>query len=323
MMNKQPFFSIILPAYNASAFLSNTLRNILSQQYSNFELLLINDGSTDSTADICTHYANMDKRISFISKHNEGVSVARNKGLDTAKGKYILFIDADDFLYPNALSTISDALKNIKTDYLRYEYQTIDEKGNPLYPNYEAKLRRKVSNQTLDAADCITHIVRNEYFLWSGIFRKEIIDQYHLRFMEGCTYNEDTLFMLQYFMYSRQHIYLPTTLYGYRKFEGAVTAKFTEKNYQDVKKVAKVAYDIYTSCEDIRMQKAIKSVIEALYSRIIETAYKKHEANFMIQFCCHHPIQNEWKMIKLLGYSIGSKCLPLMLFFQKVIRKFY
>ncbi|WP_346711999.1 glycosyltransferase [Phocaeicola plebeius] len=323
MMNKQPFFSIILPAYNASTFLSNTLRNILSQQYSNFELLLINDGSTDSTADICTHYANMDKRISFISKHNEGVSVARNKGLDIAKGKYILFIDADDLLYPNALSTISDALKNIKTDYLRYEYQTIDEKGNPLYPNYEAKLRRKISNQILDAADCITHIVRNEYFLWSGIFRKEIIDQYHLRFMEGCTYNEDTLFMLQFFMHSKTHIYLPTTLYGYRKFEGAVTAKFTEKNYQDVKKVAKVACDIYTSCEDIRMQKAIKSVIEALYSRIIGTAYTRHEADSMIQFCCQHPIQYEWKMIKLLGYSIGSKCLPLMHFFQKIIRKFY
>ena len=323
MMNKQPFFSIILPAYNASTFLSNTLRNILSQQYSNFELLLINDGSTDSTADICTHYANMDKRISFISKHNEGVSVARNKGLDIAKGKYILFIDADDLLYPNALSTISDALKNIKTDYLRYEYQTIDEKGNPLYPNYEAKLRRKISNQILDAADCITHIVRNEYFLWSGIFRKEIIDQYHLRFMEGCTYNEDTLFMLQFFMHSKTHIYLPTTLYGYRKFEGAVTAKFTEKNYQDVKKVAKVACDIYTSCEDIRMQKAIKSVFEALYSGIIGTAYTRHEADSMIQFCCQHPIQYEWKMIKLLGYSIGSKYLPLMRILQKIIRKFY
>lgn len=141
--------------------------------------------------------------------------------------------------------------------------------------------------------------------------------------MEGCTYNEDTLFMLQFFMYSKTHIYLPTTLYGYRKFEGAVTAKFTEKNYQDVKKVAKVACDIYTSCEDIRMQKAIKSVIEALYSRIIGTAYTRHEADSMIQFCCQHPIQYEWKMIKLLGYSIGSKYLPLIRILQKIIRKFY
>lgn len=240
-----------------------------------------------------------------------------------AQGEYILFIDADDILYPNALSTLYNSLISVKTDYLRYEYQTIDEKGNSLYPNYEAKLRKKVSNQTLDAADCITHIVRNEFFLWSGVFQKGIIDKYHLRFMEDCTYNEDTLFMLQFFMHSKIHVYLPKTLYGYRKFEGAVTARFTEKNYQDVKKVANIACGICTSCENAKMQKAIKSVIEVLYLRIIETAYTKHEEYAMIQFCCQNPIQYEWKMIKILGYSTGSKCIPLIQIFQKIIRKFY
>jgi len=323
MMNKQPFFSIIIPAYNANAFLPSILESILSQEYPNFEVLLINDGSTDNTEDICRHYASLDKRISLISKNNEGVSIARNKGLDIAQGKYILFVDADDILYPNALSTLYDSLISTKTDYLRYEYQTIDEKGNSLYPNYEARLRRKISNQTLNAVDCIGHIVRNEFFLWSGVFRKEIINKYHLRFMEGCTYNEDTLFMLQFFMHSKTHIYLPKTLYSYRKFEGAVTARFTEKNYLDIKKVAEIACNIYTSCKDIRMQKAIKSVIEALYLRIIEIAYRKHEASPMIQFCCQHPIQYEWKMIKVLGYSTGSKCIPLIQIFQKIIRKFY
>lgn len=322
-MNKQPFFSIIIPAYNANAFLPNALESICSQEYPNFEILLINDGSTDNTEDICRHYARLDKRISLISKNNEGVSIARNRGLDIAKGEYILFIDADDILYPNALSALYNSLISVKIDYLRYEYQTIDEKGNSLYPNYKAKLRKKVSNQTLDAADCITRIVRNEYFLWSGIFRKEIIDKYHLRFMEGCTYNEDTLFMLQFFMHSKTHIYLPPILYGYRKSEGAVTARFTEKNYLDIKKVAEIACNIYTSCKDIRMQKAIKSVIEALYLRIIKTAYRKHEAYPIIQFCCQLPIQYEWKITKLLGYPIGSKCIPLIQILQKIIRKFY
>lgn len=323
MMNKQPFFSIIIPAYNANAFLPNALESIFSQKYPNFEILLINDGSTDNTEDICKHHANLDKRISLISKNNEGVSIARNIGLDKAKGKYILFVDADDILYPNTLSTLYDSLISVKTDYLRYEYQTIDEKGNPLYPNYKARIRKKFLTKQLDAADCITRIVRNEYFLWSGIFRKEIIDKYHLRFMKGCTYNEDTLFMLQFFMHSKAHIYLPKTLYGYRKFEGAVTARFTEKNYQDVKRVAEIACNIYNSCEDTKMQKAIKAVIEALYLRIIEMAYRKHEANPMIQFCCQNPIQYEWEIIKLLGYSIGRRCIPLIQILQKIIRKFY
>ena len=114
MMNKQPFFSIIIPAYNANAFLPSILESILSQEYPNFEVLLINDGSTDNTEDICRHYASLDKRISLISKNNEGVSIARNKGLDIAQGKYILFVDADDILYPNALSTLYDSLISTK-----------------------------------------------------------------------------------------------------------------------------------------------------------------------------------------------------------------
>lgn len=322
-MNIQPFFSIIIPAYNAGAFLPSTLKSIYVQEYSNFELIIINDGSTDNTEEICKFYTDIDRRVSFISKCNEGVAIARNKGLDIAKGEYILFVDADDVLYPNALSTLYDSLKKMKVDYLRYEYQTIDINGNTLYPNYEARARRKVSNQTLDATDCITHIVRNEYFLWAGVFRKEIIDKYNIRFMEDCTYNEDILFMMQFFIYSKTHIYFPITLYGYRKSETAVTAQFTEKNYQDVKKVAEIVCDIYNSCKDLRMQKAIKSVIEVLYLRIIRTAYIKHEAFPMILFCCQYPIHFEWKIIKLLGYSIGKMYIPLIQILKKIIRKFY
>lgn len=110
-MNIQPFFSIIIPAYNAGAFLPSTLKSIYVQEYSNFELIIINDGSTDNTEEICEHYTDIDSRVSFISKCNEGVAIARNKGLDIAKGEYILFVDADDVLYPNALSTLYDSLK--------------------------------------------------------------------------------------------------------------------------------------------------------------------------------------------------------------------
>lgn len=318
-----PFFSIIIPVYNAEHFLRDCLDSIENQSFKDWELIIINDGSTDNSCSIIKHFLTQNPKIILIEQDNNGVSYSRNQGLDKAKGNYIVFVDADDILYPGALEIAYSYLINKGLDYLRYEYQTIDLQKRPLYPNYEAKVRKKVSNQNLDAADCITRIVRNEYFLWSGIFRNEIIDKNHLRFMEGCTYNEDTLFMLQFFMCSKTHFYLPTTLYGYRKFEGAVTAKFTEKNYQDVKKVAEIACDIYTSCEDIRMQKAIKSVIEALYSRIIRIAYTKYEADSIIQFCCQHPIHYEWKITKLLGYKIARKYIPLIQIIQKIIRRFY
>lgn len=315
-----PIFSIIIPVYNGEKYIEFCLNSIISQTLKDWELILINDGSTDKTSELLNKYIN--KNIYLISKSNEGVSIARNKGLDIAKGEYILFVDADDILYPNALSTLYDSQKKMKVDYLRYEYQTIDVNGNLLYPNYEAKERKKVSNRALEAAECITRVVRNEYFLWAGVFRKAIIDQYHLRFMESCTYNEDTLFMIMFFMHSKNHVYISKTLYGYRKFDGAVTARFTEKNYQDVKKVVEIICNIYNSCEDAKMQIAIKSVIETLYLRIIEIAYKRHETAPMIRFCCQHPIQNEWKIIKLFGYSIARNYIPLIHYSKKIIRKF-
>ena len=143
-----PFFSIIIPVYNGEKYIEFCLNSIISQALKDWELILIDDGSTDKTPELLHKYVN--KNIYLISKSNEGVSVARNKGLDIAKGEYILFVDADDILYPNALSTLYDSQKKMKVDYLRYEYQTIDINGNTLYPNYEARARRKVSNQTLD-----------------------------------------------------------------------------------------------------------------------------------------------------------------------------
>lgn len=318
-----PFFSIILPVYNAEHFLRDCLNSIENQSFKDWELIIINDGSTDNSCSIIKSFLTLDSKIILIDQDNKGVSYSRNQGLNRVKGSYIIFVDADDILYPGALEIIYTNLINKNWDYIRYEYRTIDIQERPLYPNYEAKARKKVSNKKLDAADCITRIVRNEYFLWSGIFRKEIIDKNHLRFMEGCTYNEDTLFMLQFFMYSKTHIYLPTTLYGYRKFEGAITSEFTEKNYQDVKKVAEIACSIYTSSKDIRMQKAIKSVIEVLYLRIIKTAYTRHEADSMLQFCCQNPVHYEWKITKLLGYAIARKCIPLIQIIRKIVRKFY
>ena len=320
-MDKQLFFSIILPAYNASAFLSSTLKSILSQEYANFEVLLINDGSTDNTEVICEHYANLDKRIFFISKQNEGVSITRNKGLEIAKGKYILFIDADDILYPKALTTIHNFLKNKEVDYLRYEYQTINEKGNQLYPNYEAKMRGKIANKNLDAPNCITRIIRNEFFLWSGVFRKKIIDKYHLHFMEGCTYNEDTLFMIQYLMHSTTHFYIPEVLYGYRKFEGAVTAHFTSNNFQDVKKVINSLLIIHSSIQNHKMQIGIKSVIERLSLHLLYYTQPQNISN-IFTFCHKHPILIEWKVINIFGYSCSKLLLPFINIAKKIYRKY-
>ena len=98
--------SIIIPIYNSEKYLKKCIDSILEQKYNNLEIILINDGSTDNSGKICDRLAIEDKRIKVIHKLNEGVSIARNKGLEMAKGEYIFFIDSDDYIDENIISLL-------------------------------------------------------------------------------------------------------------------------------------------------------------------------------------------------------------------------
>lgn len=313
------FFSIILPVYNGERFLSQSIESVLSQSFRDYELIIINDGSTDSTLNICLSYTSSDTRIRIVNKQNEGVSVARNQGLNIAKGEYILFIDSDDILYVNALNILHEKLCDVSLDYLRYEYQTIDENGKKLYPNYEAKIRAKYQGQILKSTDCIRYLVRNEFFLWSGVFKRSLIEYYHICFLEGCTYCEDTLFMMQYFMQSTNHLYLPSILYGYRKTDSAVTSHFTEKNFTDVKSVIENLINMTHLYNDDKTLVLKRTIEEFTFS--ILTKNNAHRLKREIVFCMKSPILSKWKIIGCLGVQMGLKLLYVIDLVKKIIRK--
>lgn len=108
--------SIIVPVYNAEKYLANTLDSIIRQSYKNFELLLINDGSTDKSKAICDKFALKDRRIKVLDKNNGGVSSARNYGLSVAEGEYVIFIDSDDYLTADMLETLVNDIESTKSD---------------------------------------------------------------------------------------------------------------------------------------------------------------------------------------------------------------
>ena len=114
-MNKL-MFSIIIPVYNLSDYIKETINNILNQKYKNFELILINDGSTDNTPNILKKFSNKYKNIKMFNKKNGGVSSARNLGLKKANGKYIYFLDGDDKIENDLLSNAYSKLKNNNID---------------------------------------------------------------------------------------------------------------------------------------------------------------------------------------------------------------
>jgi len=201
-----PKISVIVPVYNVEKYLCRCIDSILSQTFRDFELLLIDDGSTDGSGRICDTYAEKDHRVRCFHKKNGGVSSARNMGLTNVNGGGICFVDADDYLFPNALENyvISNA------DLVLQGYSTTDE-----------------GDKVMDSRTCTTHdTIHNAlrdifnygmFFgpLWNKMLRTDIIRNNHLRFDETCCWREDELFMYQYCCHIESLEILPSIAYSY------------------------------------------------------------------------------------------------------------
>lgn len=211
-------FSVIIPVYNVASYLPECLDSILAQSCADFEVLLINDGSTDASGLICDHYANRDDRFMVFHQDNKGVSAARNVGLAHAKGEWISFIDSDDLVEPEFLKAF---LKNITgdTDMIIQGIKRIG-KVNDVFCAFEAS--RKINAKTFF----------QKYLIWpyyfspcNKIYRRSLVIKYHLHFDEAITYGEDTLFNLDYALHAQSlFTLLPDVNYIYRfNFEGLAT----------------------------------------------------------------------------------------------------
>lgn len=167
--------SIIIPIYNSEKTLSQCIDSILSQKYSDFEVLLIDDGSTDESGKICDEYAELDKRIRVFHQKNQGVSAARNLGLDHIKGEFVTFCDSDDWVEDTWL-----------LDYIdNYHGEDVLYQNARWWKNTEILSDRDVSlSPSMETFDRIKklYLANTLFYIWSGLWRSDIIKQYHLRF---------------------------------------------------------------------------------------------------------------------------------------------
>lgn len=167
MNNINPIISVIVPAYNAEKYLRRCIDSILAQTFTDFELLLIDDGSTDKSGEICDEYADKDARIRVFHKPNGGVSSARNVGLDNALGEYICFCDADDWVDTHWLQGFIEAYPNdLIVQGFCYK--------NPNQKNWEKCKINNECKKVLDALDYL-HRVKNMGYLWCRCFKSSII----------------------------------------------------------------------------------------------------------------------------------------------------
>lgn len=189
--------SVIVPVYKAEKYLHRCVDSILAQSYTDIELLLIDDGSPDNSGAICEEYASKDSRVRVFHKENGGVSSARNLGLDEAKGDWVTFCDADDYVTSDWLSAYDDAIVK-DVDLAIQGYYIID---GDITKKKELSLCQGCTND--DKRGMIVSLMcQGVYgYLWVKLFRRQIIEDNHIRFDTNSTFREDEQFFSKYLEY--------------------------------------------------------------------------------------------------------------------------
>ena len=208
-----PEISIIVPVYNVEKYLPRCVDSILNQTFTNFELILVDDGSTDRSGIICDQYKKRDNRIKVIHKINEGVSKARNIGISEAKGRYIEFIDSDDWI---ERSLLEDTLKQIRidnSDIIFFGILYEDEDDNLI------KEKKYVRDEVIEKekSKLAIELYNKDLFgyTWCKLFKNRIIKDNNILFNNDISYCEDEEFTCRYFKYVKKISICSNTYYHY------------------------------------------------------------------------------------------------------------
>lgn len=218
-----PMVTMIIPVYNAQDSIRRCIESVLNQGYMDFELLLIDDGSTDASGEICEEYQKKDSRVEVIHKENTGVSDTRNLGLKKAKGQYIQFLDSDDWITPDATSLMVRAAKEsgcdmVITDFYRVIGDRLSHKGDI----------EKDGVLTLDEfAGFMMENPADFYYgvLWNKLFKREIIECYGLAMDKTISWCEDFMFNLEYLRHTKTIYALRVPIYYYVKTKGSLVTQ--------------------------------------------------------------------------------------------------
>ena len=225
--------SVIIPVYNAEKTLHRCVDSILVQTLSDFEVLLIDDGCKDNSGKICDEYAKKDSRVKVIHKVNGGVSSARNMGLDNAKGEWITFIDADDYIASDFLS----AINNNDCDFIIGQSQHFNSSGKYWYSERLSpqKFLSEEEKREFLEHNLLWHIMRTP---WGKFFKRDLITE--IRFDDGMKIGEDTVFVHDYLLHCKSIAVVDNITYYYFDSEDNVSIKYSMSPLESLDHLKKI-----------------------------------------------------------------------------------
>ncbi len=233
-----PKVSVIIPVYNTAGYLESALMSVSEQTLEEIEIIIINDGSTDSSGQIIEEFQKKDCRVKYYIQTNQGQSVARNAGLDNATGEYIYFMDSDDILEKNAMELCFQRSKIDNLDFVFFDADVFSEDGSTLQWDYirTGKITEQIL-QGCEAMEKLLSIGRFRVAPWLLFIRRNFIEEFQLRFFPGIIH-EDELFTTKLFIEAKKVALIPHILFHRRvRPNSTMTKKFSDRNAKGYLKV--------------------------------------------------------------------------------------
>lgn len=315
--------SIVVPVYNAEKYLAECIDSLLAQTYDNIEIILVDDGTKDSSGKICDEYASDHKNIKVIHKENTGAGLARNTGMEIAEGDYIAFVDSDDYADKTLIESLMNAIIKNDADTAFGGFKKVDDFHNVLF-------EKSYGNEIFSGEDCYKKCFKRmlgsnpgkhdalKISTWNSLYSMKIIRENNLKFVsERIFLSEDILFCEEYYKYSKKTVIIDNSCYNYRYNPNSLTWSYKTNQF-------KKTNDFYTEMEN-RVKKNFSDSKEAvqrlqcryfIYLKVCLVYEKKSNSGFdsktqkkNLEQICNDPL-----IIRILNeYPIG-----LLEFKQKV-----
>lgn len=299
--------SVIVPVYNVEEYISECIESIICQTYSNIEIILIDDGSDDKSGKICDQYKERDNRIRVIHKSNEGVGLARKKGIELAKSPYIVFLDSDDYYDLSFCEEMLFTIKSENADMVECGYKIFSVKNSFNHIKYNdftifdrAEFKKNIIESTI--------VNGNEAIVvWNKIYKTDYIKKFVSNY--GTNLLEDYIFNLQYYQNLMKYVYIPKCLVNYRKVENSLSRKCDPNTYEVLLEVDKMKNNILKKIYKSKTDYEEKSVIwflnytkNFLESYILSGAKKKEIMHILNdkEFIKKCKIVNEYSLFEKL-----------------------
>ena len=290
-MITEPLISVIVPVYNVERYLDQCLESIVGQSYRNLEILVVDDGSTDGSGEMCDRWAERDKRIRVIHQPNGGLSAARNTALDVMQGEMVTMVDSDDVLHPSAIKVMKEALGKSQASIVVGNYTPFDEDGEPAWPQ-QSDQPSQIRIPQHHALFRIFYQQGLTHSAWGRLYEASLFEG--IRYPVGQNY-EDLAIIYPLILKCGRVAKINYTLYGYRQRQSSILGAFSPKRA-----------DVLDICEDLEktMEQRDQKYLKAVRSRLLSAYFNILLLSSQDKASDHQQLQDRcWRGIKRLRWG--------------------